>query len=213
MIANNRRGIKYMKKSDITKQKILQAAEQAFAEKGLYGARVDEISELAGVNKRMIYAYFGNKEELYVAVLDMVYGRIAEHEQMVLTRDADCVELMKKSIESGFVYLYNNQTFVKIVLWENMNEARYLKESVGKQVKTASFDLLRSIIRKGIEQGVFRDDLDVDELILSTQMLSYSYFSNIHTMAYIMDKDFFREEEIKKRCAHITDMILGYIMK
>ena len=49
-----------MKKSDITKQKILEAAEAAFAEKGFYGARVDEITETAGVNKRMIYAYYGS---------------------------------------------------------------------------------------------------------------------------------------------------------
>ncbi len=202
-----------MKKSDITKQKILQAAEKAFAEKGLYGARVDEISKLAGVNKRMIYAYFGNKKELYMAVLDMIYGRIAEHEQAVLSQDADCVELIKKYIESCFFYLYENQAFVKIALWENLNEAKYLKESVGKQTKTASFDVLRSVMRKGVEQGVFRDDIDEDELIISTQMMSYSYFSNIYTMAYMMDKDFFCEDEMKKRCAHITDMILRYIMK
>lgn len=202
-----------MKKSDITKEKILQAAEKAFAEKGLYGARVDEISELAGANKRMIYAYYGSKEELYVAVLNMVYNRISEHEQAALTQEGDCVELLKKSIETDFIFLYQNQTFVKMVLWENLNGAKYLKQSVGKQAKTESFDALRRVIRRGVEQGVFRDDLDEDELIVSTQMMSYSYFSNIHTMAYIMDKDFFCEEEMKKRCAHITDMILQYIMK
>jgi len=202
-----------MKKSDITKQKILQAAEQAFAEKGLYGARVDEISELAGVNKRMIYAHFGSKENLYVAVLDVVYERIAAFEEDILNQEADCVELIKKQIENSFVFLHQNPTFVKIVLWENLNEAKYLKESMGKQAKTKTFDLLKKIIRKGVEQGVFRSDLDEDELILSTQMMSYSYFSNIHTMAYIMDKDFFHDEEIKKRCAHITDMILSYIKK
>ena len=202
-----------MKKSDITKEKILQAAEKAFAEKGLYGARVDEISELAGANKRMIYAYYSSKEELYVAVLNMVYNRISEHEQAALTQEGDCVELLKKSIETDFIFLYQNQTFVKMVLWENLNGAKYLKQSVGKQAKTESFDALRRVIRRGVEQGVFRDDLDEDELIVSTQMMSYSYFSNIHTMAYIMDKDFFCEEEMKKRCAHITDMILQYIMK
>ena len=45
------------------KEKILQAAEESFAEKGLYGARVDEIAALSTVNKRMIYEYFGNKEK------------------------------------------------------------------------------------------------------------------------------------------------------
>lgn len=202
-----------MKKSDITKQKILRAAEQSFAEKGLYGARVDEISELAGVNKRMIYAHFGNKEKLYVAVLDEVYQRIAADEETILNQEDDCVSLIKKQLENGFIFLHKNPTFVKIVLWENLNEAKYLRESLGKQARTKSFDLLRAVIRKGVAEGVFRDDLDEDELILSSQMMIYSYFSNIHTMAYIMDKDFFSDSEIAKRCAHITDMILNYIMK
>ena len=52
-----------MGKSDLTKQRILEAAEQEFSEKGLYGARVDEIAAKADINKRMLYQYFGNKEE------------------------------------------------------------------------------------------------------------------------------------------------------
>ena len=202
-----------MNKSDITQQKILPAAEIAFAQKGLYGARVDEISESAGVNKRMIYAHFGSKENLYVAVLDAVYQRIAADEEQVLSSEEDYITLIRHQFENTFHFLYNNPTFVKIVLWENLNEAKYLKESMGKQAKTKTFDKLRSIIRKGIGDGVFRDDLDEDELILSTQMMSYSYFSNIHTMAYLMDKDFFSDSEMKKRCNHITDMVLQYILK
>ena len=72
-----------LKKSDITRQKILAAAETEFAEVGLYGARVDSIAERAGVNKRMIYAHFGNKEQLYVTVLTMVYNRMAEAEEIL----------------------------------------------------------------------------------------------------------------------------------
>ena len=55
-----------LKKSDITRQKILTAAEAEFSEIGLYGARVDSIAQRAGVNKRMIYAHFGSKEQLYM---------------------------------------------------------------------------------------------------------------------------------------------------
>ena len=61
-----------------TKEAILQAAELEFAEKGIYGARVDEIAAKAGVNKRMIYEYYGNKEELYKTVLATVYGRLGK---------------------------------------------------------------------------------------------------------------------------------------
>ena len=52
-------------KSEITKAKILASSEFEFSEKGFFGARIDEIAERAGVNKRMIYEHFESKENLY----------------------------------------------------------------------------------------------------------------------------------------------------
>ena len=63
-----------------TKQNILQAAEEIFAAKGLDGARVDDIAAAAGANKRMLYAYFGSKEQLYQTVLENVYRRLGDSE-------------------------------------------------------------------------------------------------------------------------------------
>ena len=65
-------------KSTQTKQAILKAAEEEFSEKGIYGARVDEIAAKAKINKGMIYQYFGNKEELYKTVLKNVYDRLGD---------------------------------------------------------------------------------------------------------------------------------------
>ena len=70
-----------MKKSEITRKRILDAAEAEFAEKGLYGTRVDEIAARSGINKRMMYVYFGNKEELYMTILKTVYSRLTEYEE------------------------------------------------------------------------------------------------------------------------------------
>ena len=52
-----------------TKTKLLAAATQAFVAFGPAGARVDAIAEAAGVNKRMLYHHFGDKQGLYLAVL------------------------------------------------------------------------------------------------------------------------------------------------
>ena len=54
---------------DRTMANILQVATAEFADKGLAGARIDEIAALTSTSKRMIYYYFGSKEGLYVAVL------------------------------------------------------------------------------------------------------------------------------------------------
>ena len=58
-------GLKQSEKSELTRERILAAAEEEFSEKGFYGARIDSIAAASGMNKRMIYAHFDSKEKLY----------------------------------------------------------------------------------------------------------------------------------------------------
>jgi len=59
---------------------LLKAARAAFAEGGLEGARVDDIARRAGINKQLVYHYFGSKDALYTAVIEEVYHEIREQE-------------------------------------------------------------------------------------------------------------------------------------
>ena len=201
-----------MKRAEITKRKILETAELVFAEKGLYGSRVDEIADRAEVNKRMLYAYFGSKELLYVAVLEEVYNRLARWEDPLLsTQELDCEESICVIIRRSFEFLYQNPTFVKLVMWENLNEARYLQQSSVPSSRGASLEMLRRTLQRGIEKGIFRSDIDLDEMVLSINQFCFSYFSNIHTFGRIMQIDFAKKEEAAKRADHVADMILKYL--
>ena len=64
--------------SAATKELLLSAATAEFADYGLAGARIDRIAERAGANKRLLYAYFGDKDQLFEAVLRRQIGRLAE---------------------------------------------------------------------------------------------------------------------------------------
>jgi AcrR family transcriptional regulator len=64
--------------SSATKARLLDAAFTEFAAYGIAGARVDRIAEAAGANKRLIYAYFGNKEQLFDEVLQRAMTAGAE---------------------------------------------------------------------------------------------------------------------------------------
>jgi len=202
-----------MKKSEITKEKILIAAEKAFAEKGLYGARVDEIAESAGVNKRMIYAHYESKENLYVCVIDEVYRRMAQEESELINRHMDCIEAVNKIIEHYFKFLSKNTSFVKIVMWENLNEAFYFKKSRARFMKTTAIELLVKKIRQGIEKGIFKENIDISETVITINMMCFSYFSNIYTMAQLMQVDFLEEKEQSRRCEHLKEIIIGYLKR
>src|SRR5688572_18423283 len=67
--------------SSKTRADILTAARGEFCERGFEGARVDAIADRAGANKRLLYHYFGNKAELYCAVLLDAYQEIRRGER------------------------------------------------------------------------------------------------------------------------------------
>ena len=202
-----------MGRADITRQKILAAAEVAFAEKGLYGARIDEIAQSADANKRMIYAYFGSKELLYIAVLEEVYRRMAVQEKELLDRPMGCEEAVRAIIGHYFRFLRDNPTFVKMVLWENLNEATYFRQSQAQFIKGTVLELLREKLKQGVREGIFFAGLDVDETVLSVNMFCFSYFSNQYTMAQIMKVDFQDPMVFQKRCDHVTDLLMTYLLQ
>ena len=199
-----------MRSSEVTREKILEAAEKVFAEKGYWGARVDEIAAEAHANKRMIYVHFGNKETLYITVLKIVYSHLAEIEKNINTAISP-----EKAIEN-FVYAYfdflcENESFVKLIMWENLNEAKFIDPSGTGTIKNDSVKLLRSILRRGKADGIFKADIDEEEIIFAMNMFVFSYFSNMYTMPKMMDIDLKTKENMPKRAKMVTEMILSQI--
>src|SRR3982751_2392486 len=74
-------------KPEETRAAILQAAVREFAQAGISGARTDTIAQAAGVNKALLYYYFQDKETLYGAALDHVFGSLAAAINEVLERE------------------------------------------------------------------------------------------------------------------------------
>ncbi|HHY23801.1 MAG TPA: TetR/AcrR family transcriptional regulator [Clostridiaceae bacterium] len=197
--------------SQKSKEDILKAAEIKFAEKGIYGTRVDDIAEAANINKRMLYEYFGNKEELYRAVLVEVYSRLSKQEMILLSEDMCCIDAMKRIIKLYFDFLKNNPTYVNLILWENLNKGEYIKDIDFSGIKDPVFNLFRKVINKGKEDGVFRSDIDTEQVILSLLTYSFAYFSNRYTLTKLLGMKLDTEESIKKRVETVTEMFLCYL--
>ena len=199
-----------MTKGDITRKKILDAAEEIFANKGLAGARVDEIAKMAGVNKRMIYAYFESKENLYGTVLKIVYSRLAELEKTIdsLASPEDAV---RKFIQGYFKFLNDNPNFVSLVLWENLNKAEFIDLSEAVKIKHPAVEAIRAIVRIGKKYNVFKESASVDEIVMAVNMFCFSYFSNRYTMPKLLGVNLYDKESIESYCNMVSDMILLYL--
>lgn len=190
---------------------ILNAAEQEFADKGIFGARIDEIAARAEINKRMIYEYYGSKEELYKAVLAAVYQRLGSMEVGLLSADIPCVEAIRRIITLYFSFLKDNPTYVNLILWENLNKGKYIESMDLSNIKDPSFELLRKVVKKGKEEGIFRKDIDSEQVILSLLTYTFSYFSNRFTLSKLLGRQLANEDNIQKRVENVTEMFLQYM--
>ena len=199
--------------SQKTREAILNAAETEFAEKGIYGTRVDEIAAKAEVNKRMIYEYYGNKEELYKTVLIKVYSRLSIKEINVLSEEMECTDAIKKIIRLYFNYLSNNPTYVSLILWENLNKGRFIESIDFREIKDPAFDLMRKVVNKGKASGVFKSDVDPEQFILSLLTYTFSFFSNRYTLSKLLGRKLDDEESIRRRLENVTEMFLDYMCR
>ncbi|MGI6562976.1 MAG: TetR/AcrR family transcriptional regulator [Clostridia bacterium] len=197
--------------ADATKSRILAAAEAEFSEKGLYGARIDAIANKAKTNKRMIYQYYGNKEQLYVNTLETVYGRLTAEELQIGWKTMPARESIQKIIRLYFEFLENNPSYVKLILWENLNEGKYIEQIDFTETKYSVFHIFEDIMEKGKQTGEFKKEIDTRQVILSLLTFTFSYFSNRYTLSKLLEFDLFDKENIQKRINIVTDMLLKYI--
>jgi TetR/AcrR family transcriptional regulator len=203
-----------MRNATVTKANILKAAEEEFSQKGIYGARIEEIAKKSGSNKRMIYEYYGNKEELYTVVLENAYKRLGEKEEILLENVTDCKKAIEDILRMYYDFLKNDESFVNLIMWENLNKAEYMKNSGKLQsVKNPLIESLHKILEKGKEDGVFRNDIDEEQIAVLLITISFSYFSNVHTLSHLMNLDFTDENMMEARVNMVVEMVNNYISK
>jgi TetR/AcrR family transcriptional regulator len=195
---------------DGTRTVLLSAARAAFTEKGLEGARVDDIARRAGVNKQLVYHYFGSKDGLYTAVLEQVYRQIREQESALDLDSFPPEEAMRKLIEFSFDYLARSPDFVRILADENAHGGQHLQGSdIVKEVNRPIIEVIRKTLERGVECGVFRRGLEPLHVYLSIAGMSFFYFANQHTLSRAFDTDLGTARGVAERRAHIVDFALN----
>ena len=114
------------KKAPPVRARLLRAATRLFARAGFAGTTVDEIVAAAKVNKRMVYHYFGDKRGLYHAVLSEAYRSLEAVEISTLAHSHDIDALTAEIVRAYFDFLARHPEFVRLLLWENLNDGRGL---------------------------------------------------------------------------------------
>ncbi len=191
---------------------ILEVATAEFAAKGLSGARIDEIASITKTSKRMIYYYFESKEGLYIAVLEEAYRRIRQIEQQLHLEDLAPEEALRKLVGFTVDYQWNNPDFVRLVMNENIHRGEFLAQS--KTIQGLNIPVVHAVQRvyeRGVEQGVFRANLDPLDLHMTMSALSFFNVSNHHTFSLIFKYSLENAANYQARRESITETMVRYV--
>jgi AcrR family transcriptional regulator len=197
-----------------TQAAILAAATHEFARYGLGGARVDRIALRAKANKRMLYYYFGSKEDLFLAVLERAYENIRAEEQKLRLTDLPPADGVTQLIVFTWNYFLAHPEFMTLLNSENLHRARHLKRSSKiKAMHSPLVATLSEVLTRGARQGIFRDHVDPVQLYVSIAALGYFYLSNNHTLSTIFGRDLLAPKAKAQRLRHIVELVQGFLAR
>ena len=194
---------------DRTRRRILDAALVEFARFGLGGARVDRIAARSRANKRMLYYYFGSKEDLFLAALEESYAHIRSAERGLDLEHRDPREALKRLVEFTWRYFLEHPEFMTLLNSENLHKGRHVRRSRRvRAMHSPLVETLRGILRRGEKAGLFRAGVDPVQLYISIAGEGYFYLSNRYTLGQVFKRNLMSKRALAERARHNSDMIL-----
>lgn len=194
-----------------TRAELLEAATGVFADAGYSGARIDEIARQTRTTKRMIYYYFGGKEQLYLAFLDDAYRGIRQAEQSLHVDEMQPIDALRELAGLTYEHHLRHSAFIRLVAIENIHRGKYIRklESLSDLGKPAVM-ILDGIIAEGKRQGAFRDEVNALDLHLLISSYCVFQVANRYTFGHLFDPDFTTEPRREHMRRFIGDVVVAW---
>jgi AcrR family transcriptional regulator len=192
-----------------TRDNILRAAIKIFAKHGFAGGSVEKISKAAKSVDRMIYYYFGNKEGLFVAVLEEIYRRFNEAEAALDLDSAKPVESLEQVIHFVVQYYRDHPEFVSLLNSENLHRGKHIGKSLrAREYSSPAIGTTERVLRSGVEQGVFRPDVAARDIYLLIAAAGYFHQSNRFTLSAFLGENLEAPAALAHWETFVKDMVL-----
>lgn len=150
---------------EATRARIFDAATQEFAAYGIAGARVDRIARNAKANKQLIYAYFGDKQQLFHQVLEKAMLDVAAS----VSTDIDDIDAW---VDAHIDYHRQHPEFLRLQMWETLELGR--DEISAGERRAARYLEKTTKVEDAQRRGLLRPDLPAGYLLtLLTGMINY----------------------------------------
>ena len=185
-----------------------------FAEHGIAGARTDTIARAAHVNKALLYYYFKDKDSLYEAVLDHVFGGLRDHVLPLLEGISSPRKKMLDYVGAYFDYIAANPQFPRVVQaeWMRSGAKSAPMQRVAKEYFRPIFRKVSEILRLGTASGEFRSVNPMDFLPSVAAVIVF-YFSAAPVIKALTRVDPLSAQRIRERRAFVLDFISAALFR
>ena len=202
------------KAPDVNRARIIRAAMKEVASRGFKGASMDAIAARTHTTRGMINYYFGNKEKIYLAVLEHVYSEIRQAESLLDLDHLAPVDAIRRIVEFSFDYYVEHMEFVQLVVAENQSKGRQFRKSKAmRSLNRPIIETLARVITRGQADGDFSGDVDAVDVHMSIAALGMFNVTNQYTFGAIFQRDMGAKGDVRRRREMVTEMILGYLRK
>jgi len=186
-------------------------ARAHFVSQGFAGARVDEIAAESGYSKAMLYHYYGNKENLYIAVLEEAYQHFVAPRRVIDIAEVGPVRALEAFIREGAASVRKDPSILNLLSIENLNKAAYLRGStVSRALYPPLLTQLKEIIDIGVQHGVFRTGIDSVHLYVALSSVIFHAVSNRFTLSVTLGTDTASNEFLDRHVDMSVAMVIGY---
>ena len=192
-------------KNPATVGRIVAAAEHIFAERGLAGARTEEIAKAARVNKALLYYYFGSKENLYRFVLELLFSQLLVAVEYAPAANALPRGQLLAYVNGYFDFVSGHPNYPRLVQREVMDSGKHLSWIVQRY-----FRPLHRRLSRAIEAGIFAGDfrrVDPQQTVLTIIAMTVFYFAAAPVLSEIWGRDALRRQAVAARRRAILDFL------
>ncbi|MEU0335795.1 TetR/AcrR family transcriptional regulator [Streptomyces sp. NPDC006193] len=195
-----------------TRTEILDVATREFARAGYDGARVDEIAARTRTTKRMIYYYFGGKEQLFRAVLERAHRVLRDAERRLDVEHPDPVAAIRRLAELTFDHHERHPDLIRLLGAGHVQGAGRLAAAgeLGRPGSPA-LGVIRRILAAGRESGVFRADVDAVDLYAMINAFCFARVAGRRAFGILFGRDLGDPRQRDHYRTMLGDMVIAYL--